>query len=115
MEFVTAARALGATSKRILLVHIFPNALAPIIMAAILEVGGNILYEAILNFLGLGIQPPFFFGENMLNNAIEYVKITPVLAFWPRLLILLTVSCFNLFGNGMRDTIDPHQVMKKGK
>lgn len=112
MEFVMAAQALGASHHRILLSHIFPNALAPIIVAATLEVGGNILYEAALSFLGLGIQPPVSSWGNMLNNAVEYIKSTPSLAFWPGLFILITVACFNFLGDGMRDALDPHQVMK---
>lgn len=113
MEFVSAAKALGASDKRILLWHIMPNALAPIIVAATLEVGGNILYEASLSFLGLGIQPPVSSWGNMLNNAVDYIKTSPSLAFWPGFFILLTVSCFNFFGDGMRDALDPHQVMQK--
>ena len=113
MEFVTAARALGAGDRRILLVHILPNAMAPIIVAATLEVGGNILYEASLSFLGLGIQPPVPSWGNMLTNALDYIKRDPLLAFWPGLFILVTVACFNFFGDGMRDALDPHQVMKE--
>ncbi|MES2503348.1 MAG: ABC transporter permease [Myxococcota bacterium] len=112
LEFVTAARSLGAGNLRILLVHIFPNALAPIIVAATLEVGENILYEAALSFLGLGVQPPVSSWGNMLNNAVDYIKTDPSLAFWPGFFILLTVSCFNFFGDGLRDALDPHQVMK---
>lgn len=115
MEFVMAAQALGASHVRILLSHIFPNALAPIIVAATLEVGGNILYEAALSFLGLGIQPPVSSWGNMLNNAVEYIKSTPSLAFWPGLFILITVACFNFLGDGMRDALDPHQVMNRAK
>lgn len=115
MEFVMAAQALGASHYRILLSHIFPNALAPIIVAATLEVGGNILYEAALSFLGLGIQPPVSSWGNMLNNAVEYIKSSPSLAFWPGLFILITVACFNFLGDGMRDALDPHQVMKSAK
>jgi peptide/nickel transport system permease protein len=112
MEFIMAASALGASHRRILLSHIFPNALAPIIVAATLEVGENILYEAALSFLGLGIQPPVSSWGNMLNNAVEYIKSSPGLAFWPGLFILITVSCFNFLGDGMRDALDPYQVMK---
>jgi peptide/nickel transport system permease protein len=115
MEFVTAAQALGASHKRIILSHIFPNALAPIIVAATLEVGSNILYEAALSFLGLGIQPPVSSWGNMLNNAVSYIKSNPSLAFWPGLFILVTVACFNFFGDGLRDALDPHQVMKSAE
>lgn len=112
MEFVTAARALGASDRRIMATHVLPNALAPIIVAATLEVGGNILYEASLSFLGLGIQPPIPSWGNMLTLALEYIKRDPMLAFWPGLFILVTVACFNFFGDGLRDALDPHQVMK---
>ncbi len=112
MEFVTAARALGASDRRIMVTHVLPNALAPIIVAATLEVGGNILYEAALSFLGLGIQPPIPSWGNMLNLALDYIKRDPMLAFWPGLFILVTVACFNFFGDGLRDALDPHQVMK---
>ncbi|MEI6806356.1 MAG: ABC transporter permease, partial [Myxococcaceae bacterium] len=74
LDFVTAARSLGAGDLRLLLVHILPNSLAPIIVAATLEVGGNILYEASLSFLGLGVQPPVSSWGNMLNNAVDYIK-----------------------------------------
>ena len=114
MEFITAARSLGAKNTRLLMVHILPNALAPIIVAATLEVGTNILYEAALSFLGLGIQPPVSSWGNMLNNAVDYIKTNPMLAFWPGFFILVTVACFNFFGDGMRDALDPHQVMKNG-
>ena len=115
LEFVTAARGLGARNARIMLIHILPNALAPIIVAATLEVGANILYEASLSFLGLGIQPPVSSWGNMLNNAVEYIKTNPALAFWPGLFILITVACFNFLGDGMRDALDPHQVLKNLK
>ena len=113
MDFVIAAKALGSSNKRIIIFHILPNALAPIIVAATLEVGGNILYEAALSFLGLGIQPPVSSWGNMLNNAVDYIKSNPSLAFWPGLFILVTVACFNFLGDGLRDALDPHQVMKR--
>lgn len=115
MDFVVAARSLGAKNSRILLSHILPNALAPIIVAATLEVGENILYEAALSFLGLGVQPPISSFGNMLNNAVDYIKSNPSLAFWPGIFILVTVACFNFLGDGMRDALDPHQVMKRVK
>lgn len=115
VEFVTAAHSLGASDRRIIISHVLPNALAPIIVAATLEVGGNILYEAALSFLGLGIQPPVSSWGNMLNNAVDYIKTNPALAFWPGFFILITVSCFNFLGDGMRDALDPHQVLKNVK
>lgn len=114
-DFIMAAKSLGATNRRILWAHIFPNALAPIVVAATLEVGANILYEAALSFLGLGIQPPVSSWGNMLNNAVDYIKIAPSLAFWPGALILLTVSCFNFLGDGLRDALDPYRLLKTRK
>ncbi|MCA9507892.1 MAG: ABC transporter permease, partial [Myxococcales bacterium] len=115
MEFVMAAQALGASHFRIMFHHILPNSLAPIIVATTLAVGENILYEASLSFLGLGIQPPVSSWGNMLNNAVDYIKTSPSLAFWPGFFILVTVACFNFLGDGMRDALDPHQVMKSAK
>lgn len=115
MDFIVSSNALGASHYRILFHHILPNVLAPIIVTATLEVGGNILYEAALSFLGLGIQPPVSSWGNMLNNAVDYIKTNPNLAFWPGFFILVTVACFNFLGDGLRDAFDPHQVMKNAK
>ncbi len=106
-EFVEAARALGASNARIMLRHLLPNALSPVIVSATLSVGGAILTEAALSFLGIGIQPPTPSWGNMLQNAQDFIWRTPLLAFWPGLLIFLTVLCFNFFGDGLRDALDP--------
>jgi len=113
LDYVTAARALGATNARILLVHILPGALPPIVVAATLEVGSNILYEASLSFLGLGVKPPMPSWGNMLTNAQDYMYRAPLLALWPGLLIFITVSAFNFLGDGLRDALDPRQVFKQ--
>ncbi|MEW5851497.1 MAG: ABC transporter permease [Myxococcota bacterium] len=113
MEYITATRALGATDARILLRHVLPNALAPIIVATTLEVGANILYEAALSFLGLGIKPPTPSWGNMLTNAQDYIYRAPLLALWPGLLILTTVASFNFLGDGLRDALDPRRVIKR--
>lgn len=106
-DFVEAARALGASNVRIMLRHLVPNALAPVIVAATLAVGGAILTEAALSYLGFGIQPPTPSWGNMLQNAQDFIWRTPLLAFWPGLMIFLTVLCFNFFGDGLRDALDP--------
>jgi peptide/nickel transport system permease protein len=103
-DFVEAARALGASNARIMVRHLVPNALAPVIVAATLAVGGAILTEAALSF---GIQPPTPSWGNMLQNAQDFIWRTPLLAFWPGLMIFLTVLCFNFFGDGLRDALDP--------
>lgn len=112
-EFVLAANAVGVSSRKIILRHIVPNCVAPIIVASTLAVGGNILYESVLSFLGLGIQPPIPSWGNMLTNSQEYMRTAPLLAFYPGLLILITVVSFNFIGDGLRDAFDPRFVMGK--
>lgn len=109
MEYTDAARALGASDGRILLRHLVPNALAPVIVAATLTVGEAILGEAALSFLGVGIQPPVPSWGNMLQNAQDFIWTTPRLAVYPGALIFLTVLCFNFVGDGLRDALDPRQ------
>ncbi len=106
-DFAEAARALGASDMRILARHLVPNALAPVIVSATLTVGGAILSEAGLSFLGIGIQPPTPSWGNMLQNAQDLIWTTPWLAVWPGVMIFLTVLCFNFFGDGLRDALDP--------
>ena len=110
MEYIAAAKMLGAPSKHIITTHIIPNAMAPIIVAATLEVGGVVLYESVLSFLGLGVKPPTASWGNMLRNALDYLQDSPLLAFWPGVFILLAVVCVNFFGDGLRDALDPHEV-----
>ena len=109
-EFVRAAIAQGATAGRIMRVHILPNAISPIIVATTLSVGNIILFESVLSFLGLGIQPPIASWGNMLTNAQELIWSTPQLAIWPGLLIFVTVIAFNLLGDGLQDALDPRAV-----
>ena len=107
MEFVMAARVLGASAWRIATVHLLPNALAPILVAVTLAVGRGILYESVLSFLGLGIQPPMPTWGNMLTNAQESLWKAPWLAVFPGAMILLTVVSVNFVGDGLRDALDP--------
>lgn len=106
-DFAEAARATGASDTRILVRHLIPNSLAPVIVAATLTVGGAILSEAALSFLGIGIQPPTPSWGNMLQNAQDFIWTTPWLAVWPGAMIFLTVLCFNFLGDGLRDALDP--------
>ncbi len=106
-DFAEAARAVGANETRIIFRHLLPNAMAPIIVAATLDVGGAILTEAALSYFGVGIQPPTPSWGNMLQNAQSYLWTSPWLAFWPGLMIFFTVLCFNFFGDGLRDALDP--------
>jgi len=109
-EFVRAAEALGAGHARIVLAHILPNVVSPIIVATTLSVGNVILLESVLSFLGLGIQPPIPSWGNMLTNAQELIWDRPVLAIYPGLLIFVTVIAFNFLGDGLQDTLDPRTV-----
>ena len=109
-EFVTAARSMGAGPWRIMAVHILPNAVSPIIVATTLSMGNIILFESVLSFLGLGIQPPVASWGNMLTNAQELIWNTPMLAVWPGLAIFVTVIAFNFLGDGLQDALDPRAV-----
>jgi len=106
-EFVRAAQALGARPMRIMFVHILPNLAGSIVVATTLSVGGIILLESVLSFLGLGIQPPMASWGNMLTNAQELIWSAPMLAVWPGLLIFLTVISCNFLGDGLQDALDP--------
>jgi peptide/nickel transport system permease protein len=107
LDFVAAARAMGAAESRLILRHLLPNALAPVIVAATLAVGGAILGESALSFLGLGIAPPTPSWGNMLQRAQEYIWNAPHLAIVPGLFIFVTVLSFNFLGDGLRDALDP--------
>ena len=109
-EFVRAAEALGASGPRIMLVHILPNAVSPIVVATTLSVGNVILFESVLSFLGLGIQPPIPSWGNMLTNAQELIWSAPLLAVYPGLLIFVTVIAFNFLGDGLQDALDPRAI-----
>ena len=109
-EFIRAAVAQGASAGRIMRVHILPNAISPIIVATTLSIGNIILFESVLSFLGLGVQPPVASWGNMLTNAQELIWSDPALAIWPGLLIFATVIAFNFLGDGLQDALDPRAV-----
>ena len=113
-EYVLAARSQGAGAWRIMATHILPNTISPIVVATTLSVGNIILFESVLSFLGLGIQPPLASWGNMLNNAQELIYEAPALAFYPGALILLTVLAFNFLGDGLQDALDPKAVTGSG-
>lgn len=106
-EFTDAARALGSSDWRIMLRHLLPNAIAPIIVQVTLDVGNNIVSEAALSFLGFGIQEPTASWGNMLSGAQEAIFQSPYTVFWPGLFILLTSLSINFLGDGLRDALDP--------
>ena len=106
-EFVAAARSLGAGSPRILFTELLPNLLAPILIYATLLIPTNILFEAALSFLGVGVRPPTPTWGGMLSEATHWFQIAPNFMFLPGLAIFVTVLAFNLFGDGLRDAFDP--------
>ncbi|GIF78587.1 ABC transporter permease [Asanoa siamensis] len=105
-EFVDAARSLGARNGYILRKELLPNLVAPILIYATLLIPTNILFEAGLSFLGVGIRPPTATWGGMLSEAVRYYTM-PHFMFWPGLAIFITVLAFNLFGDGLRDALDP--------
>lgn len=107
MDYVQAARALGMKERRILWRHILPNSLAPILVVATLMIPGNILTEAWLSFLGLGTQPPQPSWGAMITEGQAYLETKPWICFFPGIAIFITVLGFNLFGDGLRDYLDP--------
>jgi peptide/nickel transport system permease protein len=112
-DFVRAAVALGAQPARVMAVHILPNAISPIVVATTLAVGQIILFESVLSFLGLGIQPPLPSWGNMLTNAQEVIWTAPFLAVYPGLLILLTVAACNLLGDALQEILDPRTIKRR--
>jgi peptide/nickel transport system permease protein len=114
MEFVTASRALGAPTGRILLRSVLPNALTPLVVQGTLGIATAILDAAALSFLGLGAQPPTPEWGSMLGTEKNQVFTAPHLVFFPGLMIMLTVLGFNLLGDGLRDALDP-RLARRGE
>lgn len=110
-EYVMAAQALGANAVRILFRHLIPNAMGPIIVTLTLTVPSAIFAEAFLSFLGLGVQSPAASLGTMINDAIKAWTLYPWRMIFPAAVISITMLCFNIFGDGLRDALDPK--MKK--
>jgi peptide/nickel transport system permease protein len=106
-EFTEAAKALGLNDLGIILRHMIPNSLAPIIVAATLSLGGVIITESALSFLGFGVQPPVPTWGNMLNEYQNEMWTQPAKVFFPGLAIFVCVLAFNYIGDGLRDAMDP--------
>ena len=109
-EFIVAARTIGTRNAAIIVRHILPNTMAPIIVAATLGVAAAILSEAYISFLGMGVQPPTATWGNMLEGAYNYIDSAPWLWIFPGSLIVLTVLSINFLGDGLRDALDPTTV-----
>jgi peptide/nickel transport system permease protein len=106
-DYITAGEVIGAGNMRIMLVHIFPNCLPPLIVLITLNLGVAILAEASLSFLGIGIRPPGAAWGSMVNDGYRYLLSNPILSFAPGFAIMLVVLAFNIVGDGLRDALDP--------
>jgi ABC-type dipeptide/oligopeptide/nickel transport system permease subunit len=107
LDYVLAARAVGARTVAIVVRHILPNVVPIVIIVGVQIIGGVILVESALSFLGLGIQPPTATWGNMLTKAQSYFYLGPHLVVWPGVLITITVLCLYVIGDGLRDALDP--------
>lgn len=108
--FVQAAKVLGLSNIRVMFVHLLPNVMAPILVTATLGIGGAILTESALSFLGLGVQPPTPSWGNILTAGKDYIAVAWWLSLYPGLAILITVLAYNLLGEGLRDVLDPRMM-----
>jgi peptide/nickel transport system permease protein len=106
-EFVLAARSIGTRNWRIILRHMFPNVLSPIMVSATLGVASAIITESALSFLGLGFPSDFPTWGRLLYDGKDFLTLTPVRVLWPGLAISLTVLSVNFMGDGLRDALDP--------
>ena len=106
-EYVQSARALGAGDARVMARHIFPNIVSALLVQATVSIPAAIIAEAILSFLGLGVQPPSPSWGTMLNAAQQFLETAPWMAWWPGLAIFTLTLSFNLAGDGLRDLLDP--------
>jgi len=111
-EFVEAARMTGASDWRIIRSHILPHLVAPIIVYSTLVVAQNVLAEAGLSFLGLGIQLPTASWGNLLSTAPDFYRLQPLLMVWPGVALVTTTLAFNLLGDGLRDAFDPRSTLR---
>jgi peptide/nickel transport system permease protein len=106
-EYVLAARSIGAAPRRIILRHILPNVVSPVMVAATLGIAEAIITESVLSFLGLGFPPDFPTWGRLLYDGLSYMQVYPIRVIWPGLAISLTVLSVNYIGDGIRDALDP--------
>ena len=114
-EFVIWSQSIGASAFRIIWRHILPNAMPPVLVAMTLGIPAAILTESGLSFLGLGVQPPYATWGNILNDGKDSIEIAWWLSVYPGLAILITVLCYNLLGEGIRDALDPRLRQAVGR
>ena len=106
-EYIEAARASGGSSFLIILKHLIPNCLSTIIVIITMEIPADIIYEASLSFLGLGVQPPHSSWGQMISVARKYIRMAPTFSIFPGIALVVTVLAFNLLGDALRDALDP--------
>jgi ABC-type dipeptide/oligopeptide/nickel transport system permease subunit len=106
-EYVIAARSVGANNFRIMLNHLLPNSLPPLLVLITMNLGVAILMEAGLSYIGIGITPPTATWGSMVNDGYKYLLTNPLISFVPGIAILLVVLAFNMVGDGLRDALDP--------
>ncbi|HUG37910.1 MAG TPA: ABC transporter permease [Candidatus Limnocylindrales bacterium] len=114
-EFVIWSEAVGASTSRVVLRHVLPNAMAPVLVAMTLGIPAAILTESGLSFLGLGVQPPYATWGNILNDGKDSIEIAWWMTVYPGFAILVTVLAYNLFGEGIRDALDPRLRQAAGR
>lgn len=114
-EFVSATMALGGSSARIIMLHILPNCIGPILVSATLQMASAIITESGLSYLGFGVQPPTPTWGSILSTAQNQVFRAPWLAFYPGLMIFITVMAINYIGDGLRDAFDPYVIHTEKK
>ncbi|HSW42140.1 MAG TPA: ABC transporter permease [Patescibacteria group bacterium] len=114
-DFVQAARALGARDRRIVVRHMIPSAMAPVVVAATLGIADSVVVEAALSYLGFGITPPEASLGNMLTKAQDFFFRDPLLAWYPGVTLILVVLAASFLGDGLRDALDPRQRVEAGK
>jgi peptide/nickel transport system permease protein len=106
-EYIEAAKSINGGTLHILMMHIIPNAISPLIVTITMNVGNAILIGAMLSFVGLGVQPPTPEWGTIISDARNYMRAYPALAIYPGVCIMITVLAFNLLGDGLRDALDP--------
>jgi peptide/nickel transport system permease protein len=114
-DFAYAARAIGASDRKIIFRHILPNSLAPVLVSAMFGIAGAVLVEAALSFLGLGVQPPTPSWGGILSDAREFLDVAWWLALFPGLGIFITVTAYNILGEGLRDASDPRHALPESR
>jgi peptide/nickel transport system permease protein len=107
LDFITALRALGASHRRIIFLHMLPNAMAPVLVSAVFGIAGAILTESSLSFLGFGVQPPTPSWGEILSQSRDYIEFAWWLTVFPGFAIFMSITAYNLVGEGLRDAMDP--------